>query len=109
MVMGDHKKAKNRYTADQVRDLIKHLLAIGERQEGLVRAFIEERSWAYENCEDLRALGGDIEAPRNSQSVRTSFLTVSIGPLLTLGLAVVVGFFALAIYLPMWDMTQMAG
>ena len=36
-------------------------------------------------------------------------LSESIGPLLTLGLAVVVGFFALAIYLPMWEMTQMAG
>jgi len=36
-------------------------------------------------------------------------LSDAIGPLLTLGLAVVVGFFALAIYLPMWDMTQMAG
>ena len=36
-------------------------------------------------------------------------LSESIGPLLTLGLAVVVGFFALAIYLPMWDMSQMAG
>jgi len=32
----------------------------------------------------------------------------SIAPLLTLGLAAVVGFFALAIYLPMWDMSQMA-
>ncbi|MCG6911846.1 MAG: type II secretion system F family protein [Deltaproteobacteria bacterium] len=30
-----------------------------------------------------------------------------IGPVLTLGLAVVVGFFALAIYLPMWNMSQM--
>ena len=36
-------------------------------------------------------------------------LSEAIGPLLTLGLAVVVGFFALAIYLPMWDMTKMAG
>lgn len=35
-------------------------------------------------------------------------LSEAIGPLLTLGLAVVVGFFALAIYLPMWDMSQMA-
>jgi len=35
-------------------------------------------------------------------------LSEAIGPILTLGLAVVVGFFALAIYLPMWDMTQMA-
>jgi type IV pilus assembly protein PilC len=32
----------------------------------------------------------------------------SIAPILTIGLAVVVGFFALAIYLPMWDMTNMA-
>ena len=36
-------------------------------------------------------------------------LSDAIGPILTLGLAVVVGFFALAIYLPMWDMSQMAG
>jgi MSHA biogenesis protein MshG len=35
-------------------------------------------------------------------------LSEALGPLLTLGLAVVVGFFALAIYLPMWDMTKMA-
>ncbi|MEK6193988.1 MAG: type II secretion system F family protein [Deltaproteobacteria bacterium] len=35
-------------------------------------------------------------------------LSEAIGPILTLGLAVVVGFFALAIYLPMWDMAQMA-
>jgi type II secretory pathway component PulF len=31
-------------------------------------------------------------------------LTDSIGPLLTVGLAAVVGFFALAIFLPMWDL-----
>ncbi|MCD4675772.1 MAG: type II secretion system F family protein [Desulfobacula sp.] len=34
-------------------------------------------------------------------------LTDSIGPILTVGLAVVVGFFALAIYLPMWDMIKL--
>lgn len=32
-----------------------------------------------------------------------------IGPLLILALAGVVGFFALAIFLPMWDLTKMAG
>lgn len=32
----------------------------------------------------------------------------AIGPLLILSLAVVVGFFALAIYMPMWELTQMA-
>lgn len=34
-------------------------------------------------------------------------LSDAIGPLLIVGLAAVVGFFALAIYMPMWDMTKM--
>jgi type IV pilus assembly protein PilC len=34
-------------------------------------------------------------------------LSDAIGPILTIGLAVVVGFFALAIFLPMWDLTKM--
>jgi type II secretory pathway component PulF len=34
-------------------------------------------------------------------------LSEAIGPLLTIGLAAVVGFFALAIFLPMWDLTKM--
>lgn len=33
-------------------------------------------------------------------------LAEGIGPMLVLGLAVVVGFFALAIYMPMWDMAK---
>ena len=33
-------------------------------------------------------------------------LTDAIGPILIVGLAAVVGFFALAIFLPMWDLTQ---
>ncbi len=33
-------------------------------------------------------------------------ITESVTPLLTIGLALVVGFFALAIFLPMWDMTK---
>ncbi|MDJ0782706.1 MAG: type II secretion system F family protein [Desulfosarcinaceae bacterium] len=36
-------------------------------------------------------------------------LSEAIGPILTLALAAVIGFFALAIYLPMWNMSQMAG
>jgi type IV pilus assembly protein PilC len=32
----------------------------------------------------------------------------ALGPILIVGLAAVVGFFALAIFLPMWDMTKMA-
>ncbi len=34
-------------------------------------------------------------------------LSSALGPILIVGLAVVVGFFALAIFLPMWDMTKM--
>jgi type II secretory pathway component PulF len=34
-------------------------------------------------------------------------LSEAIGPILVVGLAAVVGFFALAIFLPMWDMTKM--
>ncbi len=34
-------------------------------------------------------------------------LADAIGPILTIGLAVVIGFFALAVFLPMWDMTKM--
>jgi type IV pilus assembly protein PilC len=35
-------------------------------------------------------------------------LSDAIGPILMVGLATVVGFFALAIFLPMWDLTKMA-
>ena len=35
-------------------------------------------------------------------------MSEAIGPILTVGLAAVVGFFALAIFLPMWDLTQLA-
>jgi type IV pilus assembly protein PilC len=35
-------------------------------------------------------------------------LSDMIGPILIVGLAAVVGFFALAIYMPMWDLTKMA-
>lgn len=34
-------------------------------------------------------------------------LSEAIGPILIVGLAAVIGFFALAIYMPMWDMTKM--
>jgi type IV pilus assembly protein PilC len=35
-------------------------------------------------------------------------LSDAIGPILIVGLAAVVGFFALAIFMPMWDLTQLA-
>jgi len=34
-------------------------------------------------------------------------LTGAIAPMLTVGLAFIVGFFALAIYLPMWDLAKL--
>ena len=34
-------------------------------------------------------------------------LSDAIGPILIVSLAAVVGFFALAIYMPMWDLTKM--
>jgi type IV pilus assembly protein PilC len=34
-------------------------------------------------------------------------LSDAIGPMMTIGLAAVIGFFALAIYMPMWDLTKM--
>ncbi|MFH2091611.1 MAG: type II secretion system F family protein [Pseudomonadota bacterium] len=37
----------------------------------------------------------------------TKSLADAIAPILTIGLAAVVGFFALAIFLPMWDLTKM--
>jgi type IV pilus assembly protein PilC len=42
-------------------------------------------------------------------SFSTQKLSEAIGPVLTLVLAAVIAFFALAIYLPMWNMSQMAG
>ena len=36
-------------------------------------------------------------------------MSEAIGPILIVGLAAVVGFFALAIYMPMWDLTKMVG
>jgi type IV pilus assembly protein PilC len=35
-------------------------------------------------------------------------MSEALGPILIVGLAGVVGFFALAIFLPMWDLTKMA-
>lgn len=36
-------------------------------------------------------------------------LSEALGPVLIVGLTAVVGFFALAIFMPMWDLTQLAG
>ena len=39
----------------------------------------------------------------------TRRLTTAMGPILMVGLAAMVGFFALAVYMPMWDLAKMAG
>lgn len=36
-------------------------------------------------------------------------MTTNLGPILIVGLAAVVGFFALSVFLPMWDLTQAVG
>lgn len=69
---------------------------------------------------DMIAIGeesGNIEEMLNQVSVHyddevayaVKGMSDAIGPILVVGLAAVVGFFALAIFLPMWDMTQVAG
>jgi type II secretory pathway component PulF len=68
---------------------------------------------------DMIAIGeesGNIEEMLNQVSVHyddevayaVKGMSEAIGPILIVGLAAVVGFFALAIFLPMWDMTKMA-
>jgi type II secretory pathway component PulF len=68
---------------------------------------------------DMIAIGeesGNIEDMLNQVSVHyddevayaVKGMSDALGPILIVGLAAVVGFFALAIFLPMWDMTKMA-
>jgi len=68
---------------------------------------------------DMIAIGeesGNIEEMLNQVSVHyddevayaVKGMSDAIGPILIVGLAAVVGFFALAIFLPMWDMTKLA-
>ena len=58
------------------------------------------------NLEDM--LGDVAEHYDTEVEYSTKKLSQSIAPVLTIGLAAVVGFFALAIFLPMWDLTLMA-
>ncbi|MFW6010977.1 MAG: type II secretion system F family protein [Desulfosalsimonas sp.] len=70
--------------------LVVHMVAIGE-ESGNLDDMLKEVSVHYDD-EVEYAVGRMAEA---------------IGPVLILALAGVVGFFALAIFLPMWDLTQM--
>ncbi len=67
------------------------MIAIGE-ESGNLEEMLQQISVHYDD-EVAYAVKGISEA---------------IGPILIVGLAAVVGFFALAIYMPMWDMTKMA-
>jgi type II secretory pathway component PulF len=67
------------------------MIAIGE-ESGNIEEMLQQISVHYDD-EVAYAVKGISEA---------------IGPILIVGLAAVVGFFALAIFLPMWDMTKLA-
>lgn len=70
--------------------MVVNMVAIGE-ESGNLDEMLSEVSKHY-----------DIEV-----EYATARLSTAIGPILVVGLAAVVGFFALAIYLPMWDLTKM--
>ena len=70
--------------------MVVNMIAIGE-EAGKLEAMLSEISEHY-----------DVEVEYAMKK-----LADAIGPILTIGLAFVVGFFALAIFLPMWDLTRM--
>lgn len=70
--------------------LVINMIAIGE-ESGNLEEMLSEISVHY-----------DTEVEYSMKA-----LSEAIGPILTVGLAVLVGFFALAIFLPMWDLTKM--
>ncbi len=60
-----------------------------------------------EESGNLEAMLNDISTHYDTELEYTmKRFSDSLGPLLTVGLAVVIGFFALAIYLPMWDLSR---
>jgi len=70
--------------------MVTNMVAIGE-ETGNLDEMLEEISDHY-----------DAELEYN-----IARLSEAIGPILTIGLAVVVGFFAFSVFLPMWDMVKM--
>ena len=70
--------------------MVVNMIAIGE-ESGNLEEMLSEISVHY-----------DVEVEYGTKA-----LSEAMGPLLTVGLAALVGFFALAIFLPMWDLTQM--
>jgi type IV pilus assembly protein PilC len=70
--------------------MVINMVAIGE-EAGTLDEMLKEVAAHYDDEVDYAVKG----------------LSEAIGPILTIGLAAVVGFFALAIFLPMWDLTKM--
>lgn len=70
--------------------MVINMVAIGE-EAGSLDEMLKEVAKHYDDEVDYAVKG----------------LAEAIGPILTIGLAAVVGFFALAIFLPMWDLTKM--
>ncbi len=70
--------------------MVVNMVAIGE-ESGSIHEMLKEVSVHYDD-EVAYAIGR---------------LAGAIGPIMIIGLAAVVGFFALAIFLPMWDLTKM--
>lgn len=70
--------------------MVVNMVAIGE-EAGTLDEMLKEVAGHYDDEVEYAVKG----------------LSEAIGPILTIGLAAVVGFFALAIFLPMWDLTKM--
>ena len=70
--------------------MVIHMVAVGE-ESGNLDELLKEMSVHY-----------DVEVEYAMKK-----LSDSIGPILTLALAAIVGFFAFAIFLPMWDLTKL--
>lgn len=78
-------------TAPYFPPMVVDMIAIGEESEN-IEEMLREISKHYDD---------EVE-------FAVKALSDAIGPILIIGLAAVVGFFALAIFMPMWDMTKMA-
>jgi len=78
-------------TAPYFPPMVVDMIAIGE-ESGNIEEMLREISKHYDD---------EVE-------YAVKALSDAIGPILIVGLAAVVGFFALAIFMPMWDMTKMA-
>jgi type IV pilus assembly protein PilC len=77
-------------TARYFSPMLINMMAIGEAS-GRLEEMLQETAKHYDE----------------EVTYATKRLTEALGPILTIGLAAVIGFFALAVFLPMWDLTKM--